>query len=159
MIYRIVLIRIIILLILSSIPAYVYAQHDSLATKYRSSELVKPEAAAKASEYFSKAIELANKYKYTEAENYFDKCIAIDHKSYEPYFNRGVCKTHLHDYESAILDFNKSMDLYRTGPFMFALYFRGYCYNKLSHFDLAISDLTSAIDMGTSADIWAERGY
>jgi tetratricopeptide (TPR) repeat protein len=109
-------------------------------------------------DYFNKGSELANAGKCAEAIRYFDKSISMDKRNYEPYFNRGVCKYNLHDYESAIPDLTQSMKLH---PKIYhdALYYRGRCYTMTGRYDLAVSDFNKALAIASNADLWSARGF
>jgi tetratricopeptide (TPR) repeat protein len=109
-------------------------------------------------EYFDYGSDLLKHKKYKESIKYLDKAVAMDKTMYESFFNRGLCKFYLHDFEAALPDFTQSIKLYRK-PFHEGLYFRGNCYAQLGKFDLAVGDFTKALDIASNEDLWSARGY
>jgi tetratricopeptide (TPR) repeat protein len=116
-------------------------------------------ASHSAADYMNMGTEKAKDGKYAEAVVDYDKSIALNNQNYEPWYNRGYCKVHLHDYEAAIPDFTEAIKLHRPVTFPDGLYYRGYCYNQTGRFILAISDFNKALEVTSNSDIWAARGF
>lgn len=70
---------------------------------------------------------------------------SVDLKEAEIYYNRGSNKYKLNDYEGAMLDFNKAIEL--NSDFTYAYVFRGLVKDSLKNFEDAILDYNKAIEL------------
>ena len=83
-------------------------------------------------------IEKSNEKEKTEISS-------VDFKEAEIYYNRGSNKYKLNDYEGAMLDFNKAIEL--NSDFTYAYVFRGLVKDSLKNFEDAILDYNKAIKL------------
>ena len=130
----------------------------SAASAQKKGKKHSPKPGKTAMQYFNSGSEKAKEGKYKEAVADLDKSIAMAGKNHEAYYNRGFCEVHLDDYEAAIQDFTKAINLWPK-TFPDALYYRGYCYNHQGMYDLAISDFSKALEVHSNGDLWSARGY
>lgn len=119
---------------------------------------VNPDSVKGAGYYFDAAGAKVNAGDCVAAIELYDKCISIDPETPDAYYNRAICKMQLQDNEAAIEDFTSAI---RLDPKMFgnALYLRGTCFNSVKKYDLAITDFTKALEVSSTADIYASRGF
>ena len=95
--------------------------------------------------YLRGLINIARK-KYYKAINDFNK--VLDYKLVEPYkvyLNRAVANTNLQEYELAIRDLTKSIELNSENAS--AYHSRGMVYYELKDYSLAVNDFTQAIKL------------
>ena len=77
-------------------------------------------------------------------------CLKVDsalliNKSYDAFYQRGICKSNLKDYAGAIEDFNESLKL--KPNYKLATLERGITYYQIEKDALALSDLNAVILM------------
>ena len=72
-------------------------------------------------------------------------------------FNRGIANLGLKNYEEAILDFTKEIELYPDNDS--AYYERAIAFSRLDKYTSALDDYAKAIELNPdNADYYAERG-
>ena len=92
------------------------------------------------------ASEQFNKRSYTLAKQLLDSLINSGDASYREFFMRGSCKFNLEDYEGAIADYQKVIELGQDkDPEVY--YYKGSAQYYLNQFEPAIQDLTMAITL------------
>lgn len=96
------------------------------------------------------------KQDFENALQYMDEAIRLDPTQPSSLIlERGMLQYRFKQYQSAIEDFNKSLEL-GVGIDIFIYYFRGLSYAELQQYDLAISDLSQSI---TLSPLFAEAYY
>lgn len=94
---------------------------------------------------------------YTESIKNLTIAIEAAPDKFEPYFFRGLAKYSLGDYEGAILDFNKSINI--NPYFSYNYQYRGISKSQLKRFHEALKDFADAIHRGpNNADVYVNRG-
>lgn len=99
--------------------------------------------------------------KYEEAIQYYDEAIKSDNLSpvslESAYFNRGRAKHEMNDFDCAITDYNKALEI---NPKIVGAYInRGYAKYQKKDFDGAIADDTKAIELSPSDELaYLDRG-
>ncbi len=107
----------------------------------------------------SEAIELINKEHWQEAIEKLTLAIEKQPDAASIYENRGICYQKLHQYEQAIADYSKALELDKSMA-AFLYNNRGYCYKSLGKPDLAVADFTEALkrDSRFQDPLLLERG-
>jgi len=94
---------------------------------------------------------------YTESIKNLTIVIKATPDKFEPYFFRGLAKYSLGDYEGAISDFNKSIEI--NPYFSYNYQYRGICKSQLKRYHEALKDYADAIHRGpNNSDVFVNRG-
>lgn len=94
---------------------------------------------------------------YTESIKNLTVAIEAAPDKFEPYFFRGLAKYSLGDFEGAIFDFNKSIEI--NPYFSYNYQYRGICKSQLQRYHDALRDFADAIHRGpNNADVFVNRG-
>jgi clan AA aspartic protease (TIGR02281 family) len=116
-----------------------------------------------ATEYYSKAIEINNKYlrayynrgtalsklkDHKGAISDYNKAIELNHDFADAYYNRGNSKYELNDYQGAINDYTKAIELDSNDNK--AYFNRGNSFKTLKKYDLAIKDYSKSIELDSN---------
>ena len=89
-------------------------------------------------------------------EGTFRKVIKLDPNDIAAYNNRGVAKNYLHDYQSAIADFDKVIELDPSKALVY--YNNGVVKNQIANYQSAITDFDKAIELGfNSVEVYYHR--
>ncbi|OPY80090.1 MAG: lipoprotein NlpI [Syntrophorhabdus sp. PtaU1.Bin153] len=99
-----------------------------------------------AKEYYAKAYQFIDGGYVREGKDLLDLAIKKDPSFLEAYYNRGVVLYFLKEYEAAIKDFNKVIEMDSQNAMAYAS--RGSVYEKTNHRDLAIRDFKTAAQYG-----------
>ncbi|WP_197530768.1 protein kinase domain-containing protein [Bythopirellula polymerisocia] len=83
-----------------------------------------------------------------EAEGAYSTAAALLPESYYPFFNRGLCRFDLHEFDAALDDFDKVLELQPGLPT--CLLNRARVHAALGNHDQAVADFTEALDKGAS---------
>ena len=101
--------------------------------------------------YKKKGEKLFNDGEYLEAIKNFDNSIKGSPKNYESWKYRGLCKYFLNQYEEAVKDLDKAIELYDKFHYQeneisipFSWCFRGLCKYHLNQYEEAVKDLDKA---------------
>ena len=96
--------------------------------------------------YLSGLINISRK-KYYKAINDFNKALELEKpvELFKIYLNRAVANTNLQEYELAIEDLTKSIELNSTNPSTY--HSRGMVYYELKDYNLAVDDFKQAINL------------
>ena len=87
----------------------------------------------------------------------FDKAIELNPTDPDFYYERGRIRKLLEDYDNALLDYNKVIEL---DPQADVYYSRGNLKKRMDDFDGALSDFDKAIELDPEfADAYNNRGY
>lgn len=85
--------------------------------------------------YFDKGMDYLYSSQFEESIECFDKSIKYDEKNHEAYFYRGCAKYNIFQKESALEDYNKTIELY---PDYLQAYFNiGLYYRSINDYDMA----------------------
>lgn len=107
-------------------------------------------------DWFWKGVGAMNESKFTEAINYFSKSINLAPDAYA-YLNRGYCYHKLKEYQNAVEDANKGIEIDPRNAV--AWNNRGSSKNELNKYEDAIIDLNEAIRLNPqSYTSWSIRG-
>lgn len=94
---------------------------------------------------------------YQKAISYYTRAIKLDNNELY-YFNRGYCHDLLREYDAAIRDYTKAVQI--NPNYAEAFNARGFIYDSQGKFEEAIKDFSSAIKADpTLADAYNNRGY
>jgi tetratricopeptide (TPR) repeat protein len=125
----------------------IYYQMNKIkeASKYVDEAIL--EFPAESELYYLRGLINISKKKYYKAINDFNKVFELDQpiEYYKVYLNRAVANTNLHEYELAIEDLSKSIELNSTNAS--AYHSRGMVYYELKDYDLAVNDFKQAINL------------
>jgi tetratricopeptide (TPR) repeat protein len=96
---------------------------------------------------FHKAYDYQKKGDCTNAIKYYSQGLELEPRSRPAYEHRADCYYELHQYELAIADYSKAIELTRKPDLLLGIAYnnRGYAYKELGKYDSAIADFTSAI--------------
>lgn len=85
--------------------------------------------------YLDKGLDYHHASQFEEAIKYFDKAIKYDDRNHEAYFWRGCAKYNIFQKESALEDYNKTLEL---NPEYLQAYFNiGLYYRSINDYDMA----------------------
>lgn len=73
------------------------------------------------------------------------------------YFFRGLYYVQIKQYDLAVADYTKIIELEPEGAIPY--YYRAYSYSELGKYDLALHDCNKAISIEPNAEFYSERGY
>lgn len=94
---------------------------------------------------------------YQKAISFYTRAIKLDNNALY-YFNRGYCHDLLREYDAAIRDYSKAVQV--DPSYAEAFNARGFIYDSQGKFEKAIQDFTKAIKADpTLADAYNNRGY
>lgn len=82
---------------------------------------------------------------YIKAIDYYTRCITLNPKYKQAYYNRGLACTKLKQYKRAINDFRKTIEIDKN--YTKAYYFMGDCYSNTDELDTAIEFYSKAIEI------------
>ncbi len=97
--------------------------------------------------YYLRGLINISRKKYYKAINDFNRIFELEQpvEFYKVYLNRAVANTNLQEYELAIEDLTKSIELNSTNAS--AYHSRGMVYYELKDYELAVNDFRQAIDL------------
>ncbi len=99
-----------------------------------------------AGEYYDKAYQFIDGGYVKEAKDLLDLAIKKNPSFLEAYYNRGVVLYFLKEYEEAIKDFNRVIEMDSRNAMAYAS--RGSVYEKTNYPDLALRDFRTAARLG-----------
>ena len=109
------------------------------------------------SQKLNEGIALCNQGKYQEAINLYNEILKDNPKNFALTL-RGVAYTGLQNYDAAITDFSKAIEISDKHDYI-AYNGRGMAYTFLKQYDAAISDFSKAIEINPEdASIYSNRG-
>ena len=98
--------------------------------------------------FFNRAYENFSTYgKYSDAIPDFTRAIERDPNFVDAYYLRGVARLMKKDFDGAIIDLTKAIEMYPKDSTKSAYFYRGEARAKLKDFDGAILDFTKAIEI------------
>ena len=118
-------------------------------------------AAPDASAYLRRGHQFLNRGDLAKALGEFDKAIKLDPQdelAYIAYLERGLIDGTLENYENALIDYDRAIEL--RPEYAEAYLLRGQVYDFLDEHEEAIADYTKAIDLKPRfANAYAHRGF
>lgn len=108
-------------------------------------------------EWFDKAMVLWSGSEFTNpllARDYLSNAIKSEPDNANSYNNRGVLFNQINKSESAIIDFNKAINLGNNKAYTN----RGIAYSKVGKFKIALSDFNKALSLNKSYEAYYNRG-
>lgn len=108
-------------------------------------------------EWFDKAMELWSGSEFTNpllARDYLSNAIESEPGNANSYNNRGVLFNQINKSESAIIDFNKAINLGNNKAYTN----RGIAYSRIGKFKIALSDFNKALSLNKSYEAYYNRG-
>jgi len=125
----------------------IYYQMNEIkeASKYVEEAII--EFPAESELYYLRGLINISRKKYYKAINDFNKIFELEQpvEFYKVYLNRAVANTNLQEYELAIEDLTKSIELNSTNAS--AYHSRGMVYYELKDYNLAVNDFKQAINL------------
>ena len=107
--------------------------------------------------YYEQAMEKVNAGNLDEGIKLFDKSIDLNPTNYISWFNRGMTKYFLKDYEGALVEYEQTLVLYPE--YKNGYLSKGLVKKNLTNYDGALKDFTSAIDIDPNySDAYFNRG-
>jgi serine/threonine-protein kinase len=124
----------------------VYSSANSISNSVdeTNSNSVNTEAAAKALEYVNQGYKFYQQKKYNQAIEAYTKAVEINPNDYALYNDRGLIYTAKRDYDKAITDFDKSIEL---KPDSLTYNNRGVAYEDKGEKEKAVEDYRKAVEL------------
>ena len=127
----------------ASASAATASASNEAATPVSTKAAMTPEQAREANYHHELAKHYLQQRRYHRAAHHANQAIASNPDLGEAYMLRGLAHTALHDYEGALEDLNRSIDI-EAGSDVKALVLRSYVYSELGDYDLAVADAENA---------------